>query len=236
MNAPMAPPPDAKLLELLQRAADELKASQKETDTARAELAAAQDRLAAAEQALAEERRQKERFARQLEDVGTTTLKPGSMRLDQVLKTTPGLESPLAERPREEKTSVGSDDLVGMLGDRVQGLENEVQALENDRRDLKARIKSLEAELAQPKESPEALKQVGELEHELANTRQQLIVEQARGADLLTRLQAWEARSQELEQSLAGAQNTADLEHAQLDQLAGQLSSVETELTTESAR
>lgn len=237
----MAPQPDAQhLLELLQRAADELKTSQRETVEAQAALKAAQDKLVQAELTLTEERRRAERLQRQLEDVGTTTLKPGAVHLDQAPRTLTGLPSSVGgdEGPREEKTSVGGqgEEQLSLLGDRVRGLENEVQQLENDRRDLKARVKSLEAELAQPGEGPDTAHQLGELEHELANTRQQLIVEQARGADLLTRLQAWEARAQELEASLASSRGEAQEGQAQLEQLAGQLSQAETELVTERAR
>ncbi len=244
----MAPLPDAQhLLELLQRAADELKGSQRDTLAARAEVKSLQDQLAASERALVDERRVSA-------GVGQVTLPPGA------LKTTPFMKSPLA---RDEKTSVGGDD-AGLMGERVQGLQDELTVLEDERRALKGqlgeaqaareelgarvssleaerdeaagRVASLEAELATPRESLESTRRQGELEHELSNTRQQLIVEQARGADLLTRLQAWEARSQDLEQSLIATRQTADDELAQLDQLAGQLSQVETELTTERAR
>jgi|APLak6261679142_1056127.scaffolds.fasta_scaffold00031_37 chromosome segregation ATPase len=237
----MAPLPDAKhLLELLQRAADELKASQKETQAAKAEARALQDRLAAAEQDLTEERRQRERLDQQLRDIGTTTLPPGAMsRLEVPAKTVPFAKSPVV---RDEKTSVGGDD-PALLGERMQGLQDEIATLETERRELKDKLKAaheqvqtLEAELAQPRESPDATRRLGELEHELSNVRQQLIVEQARGADLLTRLHAWEARSQELEHSLAQSRQAGDEEHGQLEQLAGQLSQVETELTTERAR
>ncbi len=219
----MAPLPDAKhLLELLQRAADELKASQ-------AEVNGLQDRLAACDGALTEERRQRKQLSDQLMDIGSTTLPPNSLRAPELTSKM----QPLA-RPREEKTSVGSSEDGNLLGDRVQGLENEVQQLDAERKQLKDRVKALEAELAQP--HPEHARQQGEMEHELSNTRQQLIVEQARGADLLTRLQAWEQRSQELEHSLSSARSAGDEEHAQVEAMAGQLSQVETELTTERAR
>lgn len=223
----MAPHPDAKhLLELLQRAAEELKASQKDTVAAWAEVKGLQEKVAVAEVALEEERRQREQLEAKLSEVGSTTLPPGSMF---TRKTVPG------EPPREEKTSVGGPD-GPLLGNRVQGLENEIHELELERRQLKDRLKNLEAELAAPREDPQAGKRNGEMEHELSNTRQQLVMEQARGADLITRLQAWEARSQELEQSLASSRTAGEEEHAQLEQLAGQLSQVETELTTERAR
>lgn len=224
----MAPHPDANhLLELLQRAAEELKAAQ-------AEVTRLQEKLAVTEVSLDEERRQRKQLSDELMDMGSTTLPPNSMRSEFTSKTISSLRSPdgsEAMRPRDEKTSVGGDD-VNLLGDRVKGLQDELQQLEAERRQLKERVKALEAELT----NPEAAKKAGELEHELSNTRQQLIVEQARGADLLTRLQAWEARSQELELSLANSRVAGDEEHAQLEQLAGQLSQVETELTTERAR
>lgn len=259
----MAPHPDAKhLLELLQRAADELKNSQRETLTARSEAKALQEKLQATEQDLADERRHRERLNQQLMDVGNTTLPPGSLSRAELSKTVPFAKSPLA-KPREDKTSVGADD-ANLLGERMKGLQDEIAGLETERRELKERAKGmqeallqhqeqlqvsevertrmqdriakLEGELASPRESPEAVRRAGELEHDLSNTRQQLIVEQARGADLMTRLAAWEARSQELEQSLATSREAGSEEHAQLEQLAGQLSQVETELTTEKAR
>lgn len=232
----MAPHPDAKhLLELLQRAADELKVSQRDAASARAEVKSLQERLIAAEVAFAEEHRQRERLHAQLLDVGST-LPPGSRRSELAHQTVPVARSPLASpTPRDEKTSVGGDD-ASLLGDRVRGLQDEIAQMEVDRRALKERLRALEAELEKPRESPGAARRQGEVEHELSDTRQQLIVEQARGADLLTRLQAWEARSQELEHSLASSRTAGDEEHAQLEQLAGQLSQVETELTTERAR
>ena len=241
MWGPMAPQPDAKhLLDLLQRAAEELKASQRDTASARAESKSLYEKLAAAEAALAEERRQRQQLSQQLMDVGSTTLPPGSMRSEFTNKTVPIARSPLANttpggsaavRPKDEKTSVGASD-PELLGERLEALQNELQELDAERRQLKDRVKGLEEQLA----NPDAARAKGEMEHELSNTRQQLIVEQARGADLLTRLQAWEARSQELEQSLASSNTAGQEEHAQLEQLAGQLSQVETELTTERAR
>lgn len=229
----MAPLPDAKhLLELLQRAAEELKASQRDHAAAKAELKNVQEKLAVAEVSLAEERRQRKQVSDELMNEGNTTLPPNSVRSEFTSKTVSMQRSPLTgERPREEKTSVGGGG-ENFLGDRVAGLQAEVQELDAERRQLKERIKALEGELT----DPAAAKKAGELEHELSNTRQQLTVEQARGADLLTRLQAWEARAQELEQSLASSRVSGDEEHAQLEQLAGQLSQVETELTTEKAR
>ena len=238
----MAPQPDAKhLLDLLQRAAEELKASQRDTASARAEAKSLYEKLAAAEAALTEERRQRKQLSEKLmADDGGLTLPPGPMRADFTNKTVPIARSPLAPttpggtgavRPRDEKTSVGSGD-DNLLGARVQGLQDEVKQLDVERKQFKERVKALEEQLA----NPEAARRQGEMEHELSNTRQQLIVEQARGADLLTRLQAWEARSQELEQSLASSRTDGDEEHAQLEGLAGQLSQVETELTTERAR
>lgn len=236
----MAPHPDAKhLLELLQRAAEELKASQRDTSSVRAEVKHLQEKLIVAEVALAEERRQRKQLSDELMDAGSTTLPPGAMRAEFTSKTVTIARSPLigtpdgsdaVQRPRDEKTSVSADE--NLLGDRVKGLQDELQQLEAERRQLKERVKTLEAEAT----NPAAAKKSGEMEHELSNTRQQLIVEQARGADLLTRLQAWEARSQELEQSLASSRTAGEEEHAQLEQLAGQLSQVETELTTERAR
>ncbi|MFT3711501.1 MAG: hypothetical protein QM817_28025 [Archangium sp.] len=257
----MAPLPDAKhLLELLQRAADELKQAQKEAAAARAETNAAraetvtakaeataaradvkelEEKLKATELALRDERRERER----LEDVGNMTLPPGRVaainKPEFTTKTVSMAKSPLAttiliqeqSKAREDKTNVNAGD-ENLLGDRMKGLQDEIRSLEQEKRELKDRVKSLESELA----NPEAARAKGELEHELSNTRQQLIVEQARGADLMTRLQAWEARSQELEHSLANTRTAADQEHQQLDQLAGQLSQVETELTTERAR
>lgn len=237
----MAPQPDAKhLLDLLQRAAEELKASQRDTASARAETKSLYEKLATAEAALTEEKRQRKQLSEHLmdDDAGGVTLPPGAMRADFTNKTAPLLRSPLVDstaggaavRPRDEKTSVGGDE--DLLGARVQGLQDEVQQLESGRKQLQERVKALEEQLA----NPDAAKRQGEMEHELSNTRQQLIVEQARGADLLTRLQAWEARSQELEQSLASSRTDGAEEHAQLEGLAGQLSQVETELTTERAR
>ncbi len=210
MYLSMAPQTDAKqLLDLLKRAAEELKASQRDTSSARAEVKKLEEKLAEAQVALSEERR------RVMSDfTGKTAALPD------------------AARPRDEKTSVGADD-VNLLGARVQGLQDEIQQLEAERKQLKERVKALEGEL----QNVDATRQQGgEMEHELSNTRQQLIVEQARGADLLTRLQAWEVRSQELETSLASSRTAGEEEHAQLEGLAGQLSQVETELTTERAR
>lgn len=239
MWGPMAPQPDAKhLLDLLQRAAEELKASQRDTASARAEAKSLSEKLAASEAALAEERRQRQQLSDELMDVGNTTLPPGSMRSEFTNKTVPIARSPLANTTpggtaavKDEKTSVGAGD-AELMGDRLQALQHELQELDGERRQLKDRVKTLEEQLA----DPEASRAKGEMEHELSNTRQQLIVEQARGADLLTRLQAWEGRSQELEQSLASSRTAGEEEHAQLEQLAGQLSQVETELTTERAR
>ena len=228
----MAPLPDAKhLLELLQRAAEELKASQRETAAAQAEVQSLQDKLMEAQVALAEEKRQREEL---LEEQGGRTLPP---RPEFTAKTVGGMRSPLAtdlgkEPPREEKTSVGSSDDAAMLSVRVAALEKEIQELDGERKLLKDRVRQLEGDYT----DPTVAKVSGELEHELSNTRQQLIVEQARGADLVTRLQAWEKRSQELEHQLSAAHSTGDAEHQQLEQLAGQLSQVETELTTEKAR
>lgn len=230
----MAPLPDANhLLQLLQRAADELKASQ-------AEVKSLQERLNATEAALAEEKRQRQQLSDELMDIGSTTLPPNSMRVPEpTMKTAPIAKSPLGGvtamvRPREEKTSVSGGDDGNLLGERVKGLESEIQQLDGERRQLKERVKALETELATP--NRDFARKQGELEHELSNTRQQLIVEQARGADLLTRLQAWEKRSQELEQSLSTSRTAGDEEHAQVEVMAGQLSQVETELTTERAR
>lgn len=207
----MAPLPDAKhLLELLQRAADELKASQ-------AEAAALAQKLKDAEA-------ERDRLKEQLEDVGTTTIPPGR---EIPLQTIPLARSPLA-LSREEKTSVsGGDDLLAV---RVQTLENELAELTAEKKALREKVRELE-NAAEPTRHPN-----GELEHELSNTRQQLIVEQARGADLLTRVNAWEARSQELEQQLVETRTAADEEHAQLEGLAGQASQLEAELTSERAK
>lgn len=242
----MAPQPDSKhLLELLQRAADELKTAQKETAAARAEVNAGrlerkdlEDQVKELGSALAYEKAEVRRLKEQLNEQGGVTLRPGVMTAPMAAvptKTVPIAKSPLTERKVDDKTNVSESD-ADLLTSRVKGLQDEIQQLESERKDLKERVRVLEAELGAPKENPETSRQLGEMEHELSNTRQQLIVEQARGADLLTRLQAWEARSQELEQSLVQTRTSADEEHQQLDQLAGQLSQVETELTTEKAR
>ncbi len=249
----MAPQPDSKhLLELLQRAAEELKTAQKDAAAARAEVNAVrdagrlerkdlEDQVKELGSALAYEKAEVRRLKEQLNDVGGATLRPGAMTSPMVpvsTKTIPIAKSLLAgepEKKRDDKTNVNESD-ADLLTSRVKGLQDEIQQLEAERKDLKERVRVLEVELATPKENPETTRQLGEMEHELSNSRQQLIVEQARGADLLTRLQAWEARSQELEQSLVQARTAGDEEHAQLDQLAGQLSQVETELTTERAR
>lgn len=226
----MAPHPDAKhLLELLQRAAEELKASQ-------AEVTRLQEKLAVAEVSLEEERRQRRQLSDELMDIGGTTLPPNSMRSEFTAKTVSIQRAPANTQGGSEavdKTSAGSSgEDINLMGDRVKGLQDEILSLEAERKQLKERVKVVEGELT----DPAAAKKSGELEHELSNTRQQLIVEQARGADLLTRLQAWEARSQELEHALTNSRTAGDEEHAQLEQLAGQLSQVETELTTERAR
>ena len=226
----MAPHPDAKhLLELLQRAAEELKASQ-------AEVTRLQEKLAVAEVSLEEERRQRRQLSDELMDIGGTTLPPNSMRSEFTAKTVSIQRAPANTQGGSEavdKTSAGSSgEDINLMGDRVKGLQDEILSLEAERKQLKERVKVVEGELT----DPAAAKKSGELEHELANTRQQLIVEQARGADLLTRLQAWEARSQELEHALTNSRTAGDEEHVQLEQLAGQLSQVETELTTECAR
>ncbi len=226
----MAPHPDAKhLLELLQRAAEELKASQ-------AEVARLQEKIAVAEVVLEEERRQRRQLSDELMDMGSTTLPPNTLRSEFTSKTVSFHRSPQNTPDGSqaiEKTSVGSSgEDINLMGDRVKGLQDEIQSLEAERKQLKDRVKVLEGELT----DPAAAKKSGEVEHELSNTRQHLIVEQARGADLLTRLQAWEARSQDLEQSLTSSRTEGEEEHAQLEQLAGQLSQVETELTTERAR
>lgn len=251
----MAPQPDSKhLLELLQRAAEELKTAQKDAAAARAEVNAVrdagrlerkdlEDQVKELGSALAYEKAEVRRLKEQLNDAGGVTLRPGAMTAPMApvsaTKTIPIAKSPLLtgepEKKRDDKTNVSESD-ADLLTSRVKGLQDEIQQLETERKDLRERVRVLQAELATPKENPETTRQLGEMEHELSNTRQQLIVEQARGADLMTRLQAWEARSQELEQSLVQARSAGDEEHAQLDQLAGQLSQVETELTTEKAR
>lgn len=258
--------PDAKqLLELLQRAADELKTAQKEasvlrieanaakaesanarTESAalRAELTSAheaarlerkdfEDQLKALQSALNHEKTESRRLKSELDAQASLTLRPGAVTIGT--KTVTMQKPPVAMRARDDKTNVNESD-ADLLGDRMKGLQDEIAQLEKDKRELKERIRQLELDLATPKESPEAVRQLGELEHQLSNARQQLIVEQARGADLLTRLQAWEVRANELEVGLATATTTAHEEHAQLEQLAGQLSQVETELTTERAR
>lgn len=207
----MAPLPDPKhLLELLQRAADELKASQQQS----ADLAL---KLRAVEA-------DRDRLKGQLEDVGTTTIPPGR---EIPLQTIPMARTSL-QLSREEKTSVAGGD--EMMGVRVQTLENELAELNAERRTLRERIRELE-NAQEVTRHPN-----GELEHELSNTRQQLIVEQARGADLLTRLNAWEARSNELEKQLTSTRAAADEELAQIDTLAGQVSQFEAELTSERAK
>jgi chromosome segregation ATPase len=249
----MASQPDSKhLLELLQRAAEELKTAQKDAAAARAEVNAVreagrlerkdlEDQVKELGSALAYEKAEVRHLKEQLNDVGGATLRPGAMTAPMVAvstKTIPIAKSLLVgepEKKRDDKTNVNESD-ADLLTSRVKGLQDEIQQLEAERKNLKERVRVLEVELATPKENPETTRQLGELEHELSNARQQLIVEQARGADLLTRLQAWEVRSQELEQSLVQARAAGDEEHAQLDQLAGQLSQIETELTTERAR
>ncbi|MGV3625582.1 MAG: hypothetical protein ACO1OB_32525 [Archangium sp.] len=208
----MAPLPDAKhLLELLQRAADELKASQAES----AELA----------QKLKSVEADRDRLKGQLEDIGTTTIPPGRELIP--LQTVPMAKTTL-QLSREEKTSVsGGDELLAV---RVQTLENELAELSNEKKALRERVRELE-DAQEVTRHPN-----GELEHELSNTRQQLIVEQARGADLLTRVNAWEARSKELEAELAATRAAADEELAQIDTLAGQVSQFEAELTSERAK
>ena len=140
----MAPQPDAKhLLELLKRAADELKASQ-------GEVKSLQSKLVEAEVALAEERRQRQELSQQLLDTtsGGMTLPPGPMRAEFTNKTVAMGRSPLANttpggsaavRPREEKTSVTNDD-PGLLTARMVGLQDELAQLDAERRVLKGNI------------------------------------------------------------------------------------------------
>lgn len=207
----MAPLPDPKhLLELLQRAADELKASQQES----ADLA----------QKLKSVEADRDRLKGQLEDVGTTTIPPGR---EIPLHTIPMARTTL-QLSREEKTSVAGGE--EMMGVRVQTLENELAELSAEKKTLRERIRELENAQENTKHPN------GELEHELSNTRQQLIVEQARGADLLTRVNAWEARSNELESELATTRAANDEELVQIDTLAGQVSQFEAELTSERAK
>jgi chromosome segregation ATPase len=231
----MAQTPDAKhLLELLQRAAEELKSAQHDGAAAQAEARQLEEKLKAAEAALAQVRSERERWPTPaLERSPASTLVPGPAKRPRagahsaLVTTLVSADSSLDDDDRTsvagmDTTTIGLDEPT-LLAARLASLQRELREVELDRKQLTERVKVCQS-------------QHGELEHELGNARAQLILEQARGADVLTRLQAWEQRSAELEQALSTEQCVKGQEHGQLEQLVGQLSQVETELTTERAR
>ena len=174
----MAPQPDSKhLLELLQRAAEELKTAQKDAAAARAEVNAVrdagrlerkdlEDQVKELGSALAYEKAEVRRLKEQLNDVGGAPLRPGAMTSPMVpvsTKTIPIAKSLLAgepEKKRDDKTNVNESD-ADLLTSRVKGLQDEIQQLEAERKDLKERVRVLEVELATPKENPQTTRQLG---------------------------------------------------------------------------
>lgn len=257
--------PDAKdLLKLLQRAAEELKGSQQKTTAAEGRARSLEAELVKARAELASERARVIELKLRLDESGNTTLPPVNVRGPEVtnrgipLKTSPMMKSPV----REDRTNISGD--AELLEKRVKGLEDEIGSLEGDRRAQRDRVKELEGLLTQARDELQQLtdetgrqtelgKRLSQTEHELAAAREQLVAEQAHNADALTRLQAWEARANELEASLQDVDATrkqseelvaqnAELDaqlttaHARVQALEGQLKSLEEGATTEQQR
>lgn len=235
--------PDAKhLLELLKRAAEELKASQRETAAARNELEGITALLTRTEAELAAERRKVTELLQSRTDP-STPIAPRAIPI----KTMPMAKGPqlvegteqLAALEPSDKTNVSGSD-AELLEKRMGGLQDELAVVEADRRALKERLKELETQLASGEgvrsSDSEQARRLSQTEHELAAVREQLIVEQARGADYVTRLHAWEARANELEASLNHLRDSSGAEHQQAEAMTGQLAAAEAELETLRAR
>lgn len=252
-----AAPDVNRLLELLQRAAEELKVSQQETVVARSDAEGFAKKLVKVEAELLAERERAKRLQLQIDDFGTSPLPlplpsgqsaqvPSEQRTDHDRLMQVRL-------PRLDDNTNTSAAEPGLLEQRLEALQGEFLALDQQRRAGKEQLKTAEQALetmrAQGHElqvllaaakveleqsmgatsARDALqKRLSETEHDLAHARQQLISEQARGADLVTRLHAWEARAQELE--LALAQERALV--ADRDDLLAQNSQLETELNS----
>lgn len=212
----MALPEDEQLLQLLQRAADELKASQQETAEARAQVVELTEKLQLSEQALALAR------ASRLEaSDGPTTLPPGVIPV-ALLKTQPGR----ASVTQDEKTSVG-DEAPGLLAQRVKGLQDEIATLEAERRELKERVRSLEtkpAESTDTSRKPDTVAadpavweaKAKALESELGQLNQSLQAEQKRFTDEHQRLNETTLRISQLESDLVGLKARRDGLHLEI--------------------
>jgi chromosome segregation ATPase len=203
------------LLDLLQRAAEELKSAQQQADDAglRAQqleveskahrarvrqlereledVAVVRQRVQALEAALDEARRGVSEI--QLLDSGRGSLaaerSPSRGDLTQVGPP------PSAPRPGDDKTNVSSDG--DLLAQRFAGLQDELRSVEDERRALKERVRDLEAllaaardELQQPTHDGPAPGH-GELDEALADARAQLERERARADELAQRLEAY---------------------------------------------
>jgi chromosome segregation ATPase len=142
----MAAGPDSRqLLELLKRAADELKNSQQETAAARADAESLARKLVRLEGDLQTERDRAAALQRSVDDFGTRTLPPVNREI--ALKTAVLERAPSVAPPIDERTNVtpGSPELVEQ---RLQALQEELGLVDDERRALKDQVKTLEAELA----------------------------------------------------------------------------------------
>lgn len=253
------------LLELLRRAADELKVSQHETQTARADAESFAKKLLRVEGELAQEKERSRRLQGQIEDFGVMTLPP-TPREDvlgsdaTVLKKEPAARAAARAVTLVEHTVVRVDDATNvapgdplLLERRLKALQSELRVADDERRALKEKLKAAEQALEVASNRAKDLESApgaptgeivvaggrdgldrerSELEHALATAREQLVTEQARSAELATRLEEWDARVNELEGKLAVEQASV----ADNDAIVTQNSQFEAELLSLQAR
>jgi chromosome segregation ATPase len=216
-----AVPDTNQLLELLQRAADELKVAQQETNTARTDAETFARKISRLEIELTAEKEKCRSLRRAAEELGTSTM-AGTMTMPPLNRT-------------EERTNVSKGDSA-QLEQRLKVLQEELDQADAERHALRDEL-ALEAEpLRQQLEA--AQRQLADAQRQLAEAAQRQQAEaQRQQAEAAQRQQA-EAQRQQAEKERQQA-DTAALARAALEKARGELEAqldrgarLEAELTT----
>jgi chromosome segregation ATPase len=209
------------LLELLKRAADELKVSQQETHTARTDAEAFARKITRLEAELVGEKEKTRILRLAAEEMGTSTM-AGTMTLPPLNRTP----------PLDERTNVGRGE-PGQLEQRLKVLEEELGQADAERHALRDELTARAEALRQQAEQERAQAEAAELARAaLEKARAELEAQLDRGAKL-------EAELTVTAQKLAAVEHQrAELaaDRADVDELLTQNARLETELTSAQAR
>jgi chromosome segregation ATPase len=218
------------------RATEELKAAQQDAAAARAEGEALTKRLARLEADLAQERARSMGFEEELEEARNSTYVP----LAPVVADLPTPEASLTALP-EDQTRVGIGD-PGLLQQRIRTLESELATGTLEQQELEARLKAAEEAAAQADTSDTKLR---ELEASLADAKAQLesrtdaealAAATSRNAQLEHDLATLRARRDELNIELGKVEKERNTARARVAELDGAAQAIKTELEGQLAK